>query len=463
MHKYKYLQSQRGWQVPYTYSFSPLTHHWHTPCKTALRLCTHTFLLHAARTITMQAPPPNPARGRSRAGNMGRGRGRGQAPGVQRGRGRGGGTTATELPIHSAPTNGPAQRGGFIGRGRRAIARGGDRARSLGLRGAPRGRGATPVTLTNRGTGQMGGRGRGGNFDGEETNGIGGMLHGVRGVRGIRGPVRAVGARSHGSMGRGRGQASTDNAFGDERTVDGDYVQSMAELIISQPMPAASQSNVNSAMSSRAEAEHRAEADHSGAEHHRREEPAVADRQLNHETAVEDRFTCCICMDTYRAPVVTTCFHIFCEKCYQDLRGPACPLCRAPLAGECMRDALFEQELTSAIARGLIPRPATPGPTEAGPTLSNTSQPGGYTRRVQRATARPRGGNSASMGLRGVPRGRGAAANQSTSLTSRHGIGEGTNGGGSGERSGRRRARGAGPGLQGFIGSGQASARDASF
>ncbi|KAJ7649501.1 hypothetical protein DFH06DRAFT_554571 [Mycena polygramma] len=230
----------------------------------------------------------------------------------------------------------------------------------------------------------------------------------------------------------------------------------MAELIIGQPMLSASQSN--SAMNSRAEAERRTEADHSGVERRRHDEPAVAGSQLNHETAVEDRFTCCICMDTYRAPVVTMCFHIFCEKCYQDLRGPACPLCRAPLAGECVRDALFEQELASAIANGLIPRPATPGPTEAGPTLLNTSQRGGYARRGQRAIAR-----GERLGLRGVPRGRGAApaTNQSTGLMNRHHGRGGTNGGGIGGRNGRGGARGAASaGSQGFIGSGQAFARD---
>ncbi|KAJ6474444.1 hypothetical protein C8R47DRAFT_709318 [Mycena vitilis] len=104
----------------------------------------------------------------------------------------------------------------------------------------------------------------------------------------------------------------------------------------------------------RAEVERRAVAER--LERHRHEGPAVAGRQLNRESTAETLFTCCICMDTYRAPVVTMCVHIFCEKCVRNLPSAHCPLCRTPLVGEYMRDALFERELANAIANGLVSR-----------------------------------------------------------------------------------------------------------
>ncbi|KAJ7649526.1 hypothetical protein DFH06DRAFT_554846 [Mycena polygramma] len=89
-----------------------------------------------------------------------------------------------------------------------------------------------------------------------------------------------------------------------------------------------------------------------------RQAEELRQREQARRAEAEHRFTCCICIDTFHAPVVTMCIHIFCEKCFQDLliQGHACPKCRMPLADECMRDALFEQELASAIANGLIPR-----------------------------------------------------------------------------------------------------------
>ncbi|KAJ7649508.1 hypothetical protein DFH06DRAFT_1208393 [Mycena polygramma] len=89
------------------------------------------------------------------------------------------------------------------------------------------------------------------------------------------------------------------------------------------------------------------------------------DRTMSESNSVRDAedpyhlFTCCICIDTFTSPVVTTCcMHIFCEECLQDLQAPTCPWCRAPLVvEECIRDALFERELSEAIENGLVSRP----------------------------------------------------------------------------------------------------------
>ncbi|KAJ7603758.1 hypothetical protein DFH06DRAFT_1151635 [Mycena polygramma] len=82
---------------------------------------------------------------------------------------------------------------------------------------------------------------------------------------------------------------------------------------------------------------------------------------------IEDdtQFTCPICFDTYRHPVVTLCVHIFCEDCIQANYGYSgtCPLCRATLTEPPQPDRIFEIALELAIERGEVKAPT--GPTWA--------------------------------------------------------------------------------------------------
>jgi len=53
-------------------------------------------------------------------------------------------------------------------------------------------------------------------------------------------------------------------------------------------------------------------------------------------SALQEQWTCPICMDVFRKPSTTVCGHTFCKKCLaQSLRscGPSCPSCRTRLRG----------------------------------------------------------------------------------------------------------------------------------
>jgi len=69
-------------------------------------------------------------------------------------------------------------------------------------------------------------------------------------------------------------------------------------------------------------------------------------------------FECCLCTDTYTAPRVTMCMHVFCKRCVKRLIKSECPVCRTTFTSPPMRDALLEEKLAKAIEVGLVPAPS---------------------------------------------------------------------------------------------------------
>ncbi|XP_058140737.1 E3 ubiquitin-protein ligase TRIM65 isoform X2 [Dasypus novemcinctus] len=78
---------------------------------------------------------------------------------------------------------------------------------------------------------------------------------------------------------------------------------------------------------------------------------------------LEEKLTCAICLERFRAPVTLPCGHSFCRACIQDSEdrcGAMCPVCREPFpaAGQLRRSVVLSGVL-EALPAGA---PAAPGP-----------------------------------------------------------------------------------------------------
>ncbi|KAJ6460707.1 hypothetical protein C8R47DRAFT_1226210 [Mycena vitilis] len=92
--------------------------------------------------------------------------------------------------------------------------------------------------------------------------------------------------------------------------------------------------------------------------------PSVATNRVDPKV-----FTCCICWDTLRKPVVPLCMHIFCYKClhrWLKQGRTSCPVCRTPIGEAPIRDNAFEIELRDAIGEGVVTAAASRGNEGAG-------------------------------------------------------------------------------------------------
>ncbi|KAJ6471293.1 hypothetical protein C8R47DRAFT_1222262 [Mycena vitilis] len=84
--------------------------------------------------------------------------------------------------------------------------------------------------------------------------------------------------------------------------------------------------------------------------------PAASHAQPSGQGEDNGHFICSVCHDTFRRPVVTICLHVFCDQCLSSnlQYSTACPLCRAEICYEPLRDVLFEDDLEAAIQRGAV-------------------------------------------------------------------------------------------------------------
>ncbi|XP_037665876.1 tripartite motif-containing protein 65 isoform X2 [Choloepus didactylus] len=93
---------------------------------------------------------------------------------------------------------------------------------------------------------------------------------------------------------------------------------------------------------------------------------------------LEEKLTCSICLECYRAPVTLPCGHSFCEACIRDWGGrceTACPECREPFpAGAELRRNVVLSCVLEALRAGSPDRPG-PRPPPDGPGPEPRSAP----------------------------------------------------------------------------------------
>ncbi|KAK6977880.1 hypothetical protein R3P38DRAFT_3236549 [Favolaschia claudopus] len=72
-------------------------------------------------------------------------------------------------------------------------------------------------------------------------------------------------------------------------------------------------------------------------------------------------FQCGICWETLCKPVIPMCMHVYCFSClfkWVNRGHHSCPICRAHIGEEPIRDDAFETELDDAIKQGLVDCPS---------------------------------------------------------------------------------------------------------
>jgi hypothetical protein len=81
-------------------------------------------------------------------------------------------------------------------------------------------------------------------------------------------------------------------------------------------------------------------------------------KQTNYESIppIEKELECAICTDICVDPVMTSCGHLFCKQCLQNINNNICPTCREALSPEKIRDlnSVQDRPICNMIARVIV-------------------------------------------------------------------------------------------------------------